>query len=70
MAAQTVKKPVGDPQAFAQAAECLKTLAHPHRHDGDKSRQKYNGQEKRQHDAQGHQIAHVAKRRHIAEIHA
>ena len=22
-------KPVGDPQAFAQAAECLKTLAHP-----------------------------------------
>lgn len=23
------KKPVGDPQAFAQAAECLKTLAHP-----------------------------------------
>ena len=31
MAAQTVKKPVGDPQAFAQAAECLKTLAHPAR---------------------------------------
>lgn len=22
-------KPAGDPQAFAQAAECLKTLAHP-----------------------------------------
>ncbi len=22
-------KPIGDPQAFAQAAECLKTLAHP-----------------------------------------
>ena len=22
-------KPVGDPAAFAQAAECLKTLAHP-----------------------------------------
>ena len=31
MAARTVKKPVGDPQAFAQAAECLKTLAHPSR---------------------------------------
>ena len=26
---KTKKKPVGDPQAFAQAAECLKTLAHP-----------------------------------------
>lgn len=24
-------KPTGDPQAFAQAAECLKTLAHPAR---------------------------------------
>lgn len=23
------KKPLGDPQAFAQAAECLRTLAHP-----------------------------------------
>ena len=23
------KKPPGDPQAFAQAAECLRTLAHP-----------------------------------------
>ncbi len=22
-------KPTGDPQAFAQAAECLRTLAHP-----------------------------------------
>ena len=22
-------KPIGDPEAFAQAAECLKTLAHP-----------------------------------------
>ena len=22
-------KPLGDPAAFAQAAECLKTLAHP-----------------------------------------
>lgn len=26
---KTKKKPAGDPQAFAQAAECLKTLAHP-----------------------------------------
>jgi len=31
MAAKTVSKPVGDPQAFAQAAECLKVLAHPAR---------------------------------------
>ena len=23
------QKPIGDPQAFVQAAECLKTLAHP-----------------------------------------
>ena len=23
------KKPAGNPQAFAEAAECLKTLAHP-----------------------------------------
>ena len=23
------RKPIGDPAAFAQAAECLKTLAHP-----------------------------------------
>ena len=31
MAAKTKSKtrPAGDPQAFAQAAECLKTLAHP-----------------------------------------
>jgi len=31
MAAKTKnnKKPNGDPAAFAQAAECLKTLAHP-----------------------------------------
>jgi len=31
MTTQAVKKPVGDPQAFTQAAECLKTLAHPAR---------------------------------------
>jgi DNA-binding transcriptional ArsR family regulator len=31
MAAQSVKKPAGNPQAFAQAAECLKILAHPAR---------------------------------------
>ena len=29
MAAKSKAKPVGDMQAFAQAAECLKTLAHP-----------------------------------------
>ena len=29
MAAKSKAKPVGDVQAFAQAAECLKTLAHP-----------------------------------------
>lgn len=30
MATNTAKsKPAGDPQAFARAAECLKTLAHP-----------------------------------------
>jgi len=31
MSVKTKKKPkpAGDPQAFAQAAECLKTLAHP-----------------------------------------
>jgi DNA-binding transcriptional ArsR family regulator len=27
--AKTKKVPAGNPQAFAQAAECLKTLAHP-----------------------------------------
>jgi len=27
--AKSKRKPVGDPQAFAQAAECLKILAHP-----------------------------------------
>jgi DNA-binding transcriptional ArsR family regulator len=26
---KTKSKPAGDPAAFAQAAECLKTLAHP-----------------------------------------
>jgi len=26
---KTKSKPAGDPQAFAQAAECLRTLAHP-----------------------------------------
>ena len=31
MPAKTKKncKPIGDPQAFAEAAECLRTLAHP-----------------------------------------
>ena len=29
MAARTKQKPAGDPQAFAQAAECLRILAHP-----------------------------------------
>jgi DNA-binding transcriptional ArsR family regulator len=29
--AQSGPKPIGDPQAFAQAAECLKALAHPAR---------------------------------------
>lgn len=28
-ATKSRKKPAGDPQAFAEAAECLKTLAHP-----------------------------------------
>lgn len=31
MAAKAREKPVGDPQAFAQAAECLRVLAHPAR---------------------------------------
>lgn len=31
MATKTLEKPVGDPQAFAEAAECLKVLAHPAR---------------------------------------
>ena len=26
---KSTRKPAGDPQAFAEAAECLKTLAHP-----------------------------------------
>ena len=26
---ETDSRPAGDPEAFAQAAECLKTLAHP-----------------------------------------
>ena len=29
MASKSKVKPAGDPAAFAQAAECLKTLAHP-----------------------------------------
>jgi DNA-binding transcriptional ArsR family regulator len=29
MKAKQKSRPAGDPQAFAQAAECLKTLAHP-----------------------------------------
>ncbi|MCA9008721.1 MAG: winged helix-turn-helix transcriptional regulator [Planctomycetaceae bacterium] len=29
MAAKEKPKPIGDPQAFAEAAECLRTLAHP-----------------------------------------
>jgi DNA-binding transcriptional ArsR family regulator len=29
MATKTNSKPAGDPASFAQAAECLRTLAHP-----------------------------------------